>query len=173
MRSDSAWIKHDTDALADGVCWQIFAELCANVAVVSMGGDNATPHDTVLAHGASWSLLVGQSLVDVCDALAHVEVGILAVLNALDLQPRLAAMLVASVALVAKVHGLAMQSHWLRHLGGGVRPQLALHCRRCARWLKKAVWVARQDGGPMPQRRRCRSKGEAGGLLPAFRATWL
>lgn len=88
------------------------------MAVVSVRGDNAAPHDAVLAHGASWSLLVGLSLVDIGNALAHVELSILALLDALDLKPRLTAVLIASVALVAKVHRLAVESYWLRHLGG-------------------------------------------------------
>lgn len=115
---DRAWIKHDTDALANGGSWQVLAELCADVAIASVGCDDAAPHDAILAQRAAWGLLVGESLVDVGDALAHVELGILAVLDALDLKARLAAMLVASVALVANMYTLRVQSHGLRHLAG-------------------------------------------------------
>lgn len=74
--------------------------------VVSMRGDDAAPHDTILARRSARSLLINKALVDVGYALAHVELGVLPILHTLNLKARLAAVLIAAVALVAKMNCL-------------------------------------------------------------------
>lgn len=81
------------------------------MAIVAVCGDDATPHKTILAHLSGSRLLQSFRPVDVRDALSQIEFCIVSVLDAFDLNARLAAMLVATVTLVTKMNALYVQSN--------------------------------------------------------------
>lgn len=66
-------------------------------------------------------------LVDVGNTLTHIELGILTLFDTFNLNARLAAMLVSTIALVAEMHSLCVKSD-------------ASHCDDCLR-------DAREQGG--------------------------
>lgn len=105
-RLDLARVEHDAETLANGGRREILAELGADDAIVAVRGDDATPHEAILRHLSLGVLLGLGGLVNVSDALAQVELGVLAVFHTLNLDARLLHVLVAAIALVADVHRL-------------------------------------------------------------------
>lgn len=75
-----------------------------------MRGDDPSPHNAVLAHYSSCVFLCLLSLVDIGDAFAHVIGCVLSVLDAIDFKSGLAAVLVATVAFVAQMDSIAVES---------------------------------------------------------------
>lgn len=80
-----------------------------------MSCNDTTPHNTVLAHCTGSSLLRLDCFVDICESLAQVVLSVLAIFDALDLNPRLSAMLVAAIALVSEMDGLDVKSDGSSH----------------------------------------------------------
>lgn len=115
---DCAWVQHNSNRLSNGSRRKVLLELRTDVPAVSMSGDNTSPHNAILAHLTRCVLLRFLSLVDVRYALAHVIGSVLPVLETINLQTGLAAVLVASVTLVTQMDGVAMKSDRFGHCVG-------------------------------------------------------
>jgi hypothetical protein len=90
---DAARVQHDAHVGADGLRRQVLGELGADDAVVAVGTHDLAPDDAELG-----VVLQRLALVDVRDLLAKVEVHVLLVLEALDLDERSVLVLVAQAA---------------------------------------------------------------------------
>ena len=71
--------QHHADGSTDGACRDVLLEASAHNTVVAVGACNLTPDN---AHASTVDLLL--AAIDVCNALAKVEVGILAVVDAVN-----------------------------------------------------------------------------------------
>lgn len=110
-----ARIEHDAQLLADRIGWEVFTELCFDNAIISVWCGDTTPHDSVLGGRTVANFLCFCRLVNVGDALAHVKLCVLLVLDSLDLDARLLDVLVATITLEAKMHGSRVQLQWSSH----------------------------------------------------------
>ena len=75
-----AWVQHHPQGRTDGGRGQVAAELRAHNARRTMRTHDLSPHNPELG-----AITLGLSLVDVCYALAHVELSLLGRLHALQL----------------------------------------------------------------------------------------
>ena len=105
-RSDVAGVHHDPARGAEGLRRDVLVELGAHDAGVAVGAAHLAPHHAVLG-----VLHLGLGLVDVLDALAVVEGGVLAGAHAVDLDQRAGAVAVGLAALVAEDEALGVQAH--------------------------------------------------------------
>lgn len=114
---DVTGVEHDADSAAKSLAGEVLGELGADTAAVAVVANDAAPDGAVLA-----AIDLALGLVDVGNALAHVEGGILELLDALHPQD-------GGVVLLGGV-AAALEAH---ELGLGVQPTYAPQGRKAGK----------------------------------------
>ena len=86
QRLDARRVQHDADSAAQGLGGQVASELGADDTTTAVRAGDAAPDDAQVGLLTTAGVALGVlGLVHVCDALAQVELGVLGISEALDL----------------------------------------------------------------------------------------
>ena len=103
---NSAWIEHDADLASNSLWWQVLSELGPDNSYTSVGTGDLAPDYAKIA-----TLLQSLCLVNICQSLSKIKVGLSLGLNSLDLDEGSVVVLVSFATLVAKEVSTDVESH--------------------------------------------------------------
>jgi hypothetical protein len=103
---NSAWIEHDADLAANSLWWQVLSELGTDNSYTSVSTGDLAPDYAIIA-----TLLQGLRLVNICQSLSKIKVGLSLGLNSLNLDEGSVAVLVGFATLVAEEISTDVESH--------------------------------------------------------------